>query len=135
MMYPAIRTKTGLNIIFGSLNPIFYEFENIIMCVKTGMLGPWGEQHSSPMAQSPEEYKKVMDAYLDAVPASRILLAYSGGFLAWYNATYGTEYNFENIHEMPVPAKGSPEARFGVFDDGYANSYTQTESKGRSLID
>lgn len=131
---PGHEDKNWIEYHLWQLKPIFHEFEDIIMCVKTGMLGPWGEQHSSPMSQNPEAYKKVMDAYLDAVPASRILIAYSGGFLVWYNATYGTKYNFDNIHEMPVPAKGSPEARFGVFDDSYANRYTQTESKGRSLL-
>ena len=131
---PGHTDKDWIEYHISQLKPIFHEFEDIIMCVKTGMFGPWGEQHSSPMAQSPEAYKKVMDAYLDAVPASRILIAYSGGFLVWYNATYGTKYNFDNIHEIPLPAKGSPEARFGVFDDSYANRYTQTESKGRSLL-
>ena len=131
---PGHTDKDWIEYHIWQLKPIFHEFEDIIMCVKTGMFGPWGEQHSSPMAQSPEAYKKVMDAYLDAVPASRILIAYSGGFLVWYNATYGTKYNFDNIHEIPVPAKGSREARFGVFDDSYANRYTQTESKGRSLL-
>ena len=131
---PGHTDKDWIEYHLWQLKPIFHEFEDIIMCVKTGMFGPWGEQHSSPMAQNPEAYKKVMDAYLDAVPASRILIAYSGGFLVWYNATYGTKYNFDNMHEIPVPAKGSPEARFGVFDDSYANSYTQTESKGRSLM-
>ena len=131
---PGHTDKNWIEYHIWQLKPIFHEFEDIIMCVKTGMFGPWGEQHSSPMAQSPEAYKKVMDAYLDAVPASRILIAYSGGFLVWYNATYRTTYNFDNMHEIPVPAKGSPEARFGVFDDSYANSYTQTESKGRSLL-
>ena len=131
---PGHTDKDWIEYHLWQLKPIFHEFEDIIMCVKTGMFGPWGEQHSSPMSQNPEAYKKVMDAYLVAVPASRILIAYSGGFLVWYNATYGTTYNFDNIHEIPVPAKGSPEARFGVFDDSYANSYTQTESKGRSLL-
>ena len=102
------------------LTPIFEEFEDIIMCVKTGMLGPWGEQHSSPEARNPDLYKKMLDAYLAAVPASRVLISHAGGFLAWYNATYGTAYTFSNIDEMPVPPKGSPEARFGFFNDSYA---------------
>ena len=42
------------------LKPIFEEYEDIIMCVKTGMLGPWGEQHSSPEAQSVDAYKKAL---------------------------------------------------------------------------
>ena len=131
---PGHENKNWIEYHIWQLKPIFHEFEDIIMCVKTGMFGPWGEQHSSPLSQNPEVYKKVMDAYLDAVPASRILIAYSGGFLVWYNATYGTAYNFDNLHEIPVPVKDSPEARFGVFDDSYANRYHQTESKGRSLL-
>ncbi|WP_188751433.1 DUF4832 domain-containing protein, partial [Parapedobacter defluvii] len=131
---PGHTDKNWIEYHIWQLKPVFHEFEDIIMCVKTGMFGPWGEQHSSPMAEDPEAYRKVMDAYLDAVPDSRILIAYSGGFLVWYNATYGTTYNFDNMHEIPVPKKGTPEARFGVFDDSYANRYTQTESKGRSLL-
>ncbi|MFZ0389076.1 MAG: DUF4832 domain-containing protein [Calditrichia bacterium] len=105
------------------LKPIFHEFEDIIMCVKTGMLGPWGEQHSSPMALSAEAAKKLFDAYLDVVPSSRILLTNQRLFLAWYNLTYGTSYTAANINTMPVPPKGSPEARFGFFDDSYAANY------------
>jgi len=102
------------------LKPIFHEYEDVIMCVKTGMFGPWGEMHSSPVSRDPGEYKKLFDAYLDAVPDSRGLLTTVGGFLAWYNLTYGTNYDFSNIDSMPVPPKGSPEARFGFFNDSYA---------------
>ena len=102
------------------LKPIFQEYEDVIMCIKTGMFGPWGEQHSSPEARSVDAYKMLLDAYLDAVPASRALLTHAGGFLAWYNETYGTTYTFTNIDAMPVPPKGSPEGRFGFFNDSYA---------------
>ncbi|MCL2604079.1 MAG: DUF4832 domain-containing protein [Defluviitaleaceae bacterium] len=102
------------------LVPVFAEFEDVIMCVKTGMVGAWGEQHSSPMSRDPKTYKFLLDAYLEAVPASRSLLTHAGGFLAWYNATYGTAYNFFNIDTMPVPKRGTPEARFGFFNDSYA---------------
>jgi hypothetical protein len=43
------------------LTPVFQEFEDIIMTVKTGMLGPWGEQHTSPEAQSVDAYKMLFD--------------------------------------------------------------------------
>lgn len=102
------------------LKPILHEFEDIIMCVKAGMFGPWGEMHTSPIARDPKEYKKLLDAYLDAVPASRSILAHAGAFLAWYNATYNKNYNFSNIDAIPAPRKGSPEARFGYFNDSYA---------------
>ena len=120
---PGHEDKNWIEYHLWQLKPIFHEFEDIIMCVKTGMLGPWGEQHSSPMALSANAAKKLLDAYLDVVPASRILLTNQRLFMAWYNLTYGTTYTATNIDAMPVPPKGSPEARFGFFDDSYAANY------------
>lgn len=129
--------KTWIQYHIWQLKPVFHEFEDIIMSVKTGMLGPWGEQHSSPEARSVDAYKMLLDAYLDAVPASRALLTHAGGFLAWYNETYGTTYTFSNINTMPVPPKGSPEARFGFFNDSHAAgnwSDNGSISEGNSMI-
>jgi hypothetical protein len=117
---PGHEDKNWVQYHIWQLKPIFHEFEDVIMCVKTGMLGPWGEQHSSPEAQSVDAYKKLLDAYLDAVPDSRALLTHAGGFLAWYNETYKTTYTFTNMDTMPIPPKGSPEGRFGFFNDSYA---------------
>lgn len=134
---PDHEDKNWIQYHIWQLKPIFHEFEDIIMCVKTGMLGPWGEQHSSPEARSVDAYKMLLDAYLDAVPASRALLTHAGGFLAWYNETYGTTYTFINIDAMPIPPKGSPEARFGFFNDSYAaGSWTDNGSlsEGNPMI-
>jgi len=119
---PGHEDKDWIEYHLWQLKPIFYEFEDIIMCVKTGMLGPWGEQHSSPMALSPEAQRKLMAACLDVVPASRILLTKERIFLSWYNYTYGTTYTAANINTMPVPPKGSPEARFGLYNDSFASN-------------
>lgn len=134
---PGHEDKNWIQYHIWQLTPIFQEFEDIIMTVKTGMLGPWGEQHTSPESQSVEAYKMLMDAYLEAVPSSRSLLTHAGGFLAWYNETYGTSYTFSNIHTMPVPPKDSPEARFGFFNDSYAAgswSDNGSLSEGESMI-
>jgi hypothetical protein len=117
---PGHEDKNWIEYHIWQLTPIFEEFEDIIMCVKTGILGPWGEQHSSPEARNADAYVKMLNAYLAAVPASRALLTHAGGFLAWYNQYYGTSYTFSNIDTMPVPPAGSPEARFGLFNDSYA---------------
>lgn len=117
---PGYLDKDWIEYHLWQLKPIFHEFEDIIMCVKTGMLGPWGEQHSSPLAQNVDAYKKLLDAYMDAVPASRALLTHAGGFLAWYNETYKTKYTFTDIDAMPLPPKGSPESRIGMFNDSYS---------------
>jgi len=117
---PGHEDKNWIQYHIWQLKPIFSELEDIIMCVKTGMLGPWGEQHSSSEARSMDAYKMLLDAYLDALPSSRALLTHAGGFLAWYNKTYRTTYTFTKIDAMPVPPEGSPEARFGFFNDSYA---------------
>jgi hypothetical protein len=117
---PGYTNKNWVEYHILQLKPILQEFEDVIMCVKAGMFGPWGEMHTSPVSRDPKEYKKLLDAYLDAVPASRSILAHAGGFLAWYNLTYNTHYNFSNINNLPVPPKGSREARFGFFNDSYA---------------
>ena len=129
---PGHTDKDWLEYHLLQLKPIFHEFEDVIMCVKTGILGPWGEQHSSPMSRNPAAYKKLLDAYLDAVPASRILLTHLGGFMAWYNATYGTNFTFDTMGNIPVPLEGSPEARFGVFDDSYAAGWNDGSSLSES---
>ncbi len=121
---PGHTDKDWIEYHLWQLQPIFHEFEDIIMCVKTGMLGPWGEQHSSPMALSPEANKKLFDAFLDVVPASRLLLTTQRVFLSWYNLTYGTAFTV--IDSIPVPPKGSPEARWGYFDDSYGSNYTNS---------
>ncbi|MGC1633169.1 MAG: DUF4832 domain-containing protein [Gelidibacter sp.] len=129
--------KTWIEYHIWQLKPVFQEFEDVIMSVKTGMLGPWGEQHSSPEAQSVDAYKKLLDAYLDAVPASRTLITHAGGFLAWYNESYGTRYTFSNIDTMPIPPKDSPEARFGFFNDSHAAGNWEDSgslSEGVSMI-
>ena len=117
---PGHTDKNWIQYHLWQLKPVFEEYEETIMCVKMGMFGPWGEQHTSPPARDPASWKMLFDAYLDAVPASRNLLTHAGAFLAWYNLTYNTAYDFSNIDTMPVPAPLSPEARFGFFNDSYA---------------
>ena len=106
------------------LKPVFHEFEDIIMGVDSGTFGPWGEMHSSTMSRDPDAYAMLLNALLDAVPPSRSIITHAGAFMAWYNAEYGTNYNFSNMDNLPVPPEGSPEARFGMFNDSYSRGGT-----------
>lgn len=121
---PEPETMEWIELHLQQLKPIFEEFEDVIMTVKTGMLGPWGEQHSSPMSLSAEAAKQFLDVYLEVVPESRTLLTNQRLFLAWYNLTYGTSYDASTMDNLPIPQQGTPEARFGFFDDSYAANYS-----------
>jgi len=100
--------------------PILQEYEDVIMSVDGGWFGPWGEMHSTTFGTSPEAYAWLLDAWLDAVPASRPISVHAGAFLSWYNNRYHTNYTFANIDTIPAPKPGTPEARFGFFNDSYA---------------
>ena len=102
------------------LKEIFYEYEDVIMHVDGGFFGPWGEMHSSTFGTSTAAYAWLMEALLDAVPPSRTISGHLGSFLSWYNWKYGTRYTFSNVDTMPAPQPGTPEARFGFFNDSYA---------------
>jgi hypothetical protein len=122
---PGHTEKSWIEYHLWQLTPVLHEFEDVITCVKTGMLGPWGEQHSSPQAQDPAAYASLLDAYLAAVPASRRLLTHVGGYLAWHNATHGTRLTFADLDTLPAPEPGSPGARFGFFHDSYAAGWSE----------
>jgi hypothetical protein len=102
------------------LKPILHEYEDVIMGVDAGIFGPWGEMHSTSFGTSPEAYAWLLNAWLDAVPESRSIVVQGGAFLSWYNAAYGKNYTFETIDQIPAPKQGTPEARFGFFNDSYA---------------
>lgn len=119
------------------LRSVFYEFEDVIMCVKGGFFGPWGEMHSSSYARTSEGYHWLLNALLDYVPSTRSILVHAGGVMAWHNVEYGTNYNFTNM--MPAPKMGSRAQRFGMFNDSYSRGgerYTDggSLSEGQALI-
>lgn len=119
------------------LRDVFSEFEDVIMCVKGGFLGPWGEMHSSSYANTAEGYHWLLNALLDYVPVSRSILVHAGGVMAWHNIEYGTNHSFNNL--MPIPERDSPAQRFGMFNDSYSRGgqgYTDggSLSEGNHLV-
>ena len=102
---------------YHQLKPIFKEYSDVIWAFDSGTFGPWGESHSNYEAEVPKNYKMVLDSLLDAVPDGKPIMTHVGGFLAWYNHTYHTTYTFGTLDTMPTQVRGTPEARFGMFDD------------------
>ncbi len=103
------------------LEPIWQENEDIIFANKGGFFGPWGEMHSSDYGKSKEAYAWLMQALLDAVPASRKLAVHAGAYISWYNSVHGTLFTFANMDYLPVPLRDTQESRFGLLNDSYAN--------------
>ena len=110
---------------YKQLAPIFKEYSDVIWAFDSGTFGPWGESHSCYEAEVPGNYKIILDSLLEAVPDGKAIMTHVGGFLDWYNRTYNTTYTFGNMETMPAPKRGTPEARFGMFDD--SNGYSSDE--------
>jgi len=109
------------------LKPIFQEFADIIWAFDHGTFGPWGESHSNYDAEDPDNYKIVLDSLLDMVPDGKPIITHVGAFLAWYNRTYNTSYDFGTLETLPFREHGTPEARFGLYDDMYGSGWSGDE--------
>ncbi len=134
---PGHEDKNWVQYHLWQLGDIFNEFEDVIMCVKGGFFGPWGEMHSSSYANTAEGYHWLLKTLLEYVPASRSILVHAGGVMAWHNVEYGTRYSFTNL--MPPPERGTPAQRFGMFNDSYSrggDEYTDggSLSEGSGLV-
>lgn len=134
---PGHEDKNWVQYHLWQIGNVFSEFEDVIMCVKAGFLGPWGEMHSSSYARTAEGYHWLLNGLLDYVPASRSILVHAGGVMAWQNIEYGTNYSFLNL--PPAPEHDSRAQRFGMFNDSYSrggNEYTDggSLSEGHRLV-
>ena len=134
---PGHENKNWVQYHLWQIGNVFSEFEDVIMCVKGGIFGPWGEMHSSSYARTAEGYHWLLNALLDYVPESRSILVHTGGVIAWQNVEYGTNYNFLNL--PPAPERGTRAQRFGMFNDSYSrggNGYTDggSLSEGYRLV-
>lgn len=93
-----------------SLCPIFNQFEKTITAVECGLIGPWGEMHSSAIATQ-ETYNKLIKCYLDNTN-NTIILCRRPKFVYEY---YG--YTLFNLDSFNVENN-----RLGVYNDGYLGS-------------
>ncbi len=118
---PGFENMNWVQYHYYQLAPIFQEYHDIIWAFDSGTFGPWGESHSNYEAEDPNNYKTVLDSLLAAVPDGKIIMTHLGGFLAWYNRTYNTQYTFGTLNTMPPIVRGTPEARFGMFEDSAAD--------------
>ena len=97
------------------LSDFFHEFEDVITAVEGGFLGPWGEQHSSPLL-STENLNLIIEGLLEAVPETRtISVRRPVTFANWAGVEIG------EIDEF-VADPGTAAYRVGIYNDGYLGS-------------
>ncbi|MDE6656236.1 MAG: DUF4832 domain-containing protein, partial [Anaeroplasmataceae bacterium] len=96
-----------------SLESLFSKYEKMITAVECGLVGPWGEMHSSKIANQ-ETYNSLIDSYLKVLPHSIKLLVRRPKFLYSY---YG--YTLSTLNEFNIE-----DCRLGVYNDGYLGSET-----------
>ena len=85
----------------------------MITAVEFGLIGPWGEMHSSTVANQ-TTYNTLIPEYLSATPESMKILLRRPKFVYSY---YG--YSLATLKDFSVSFN-----RLGVYNDGYLGSET-----------
>lgn len=94
--------------------PILEKHKETVTAIEAGMIGKWGEMHSTSSA-TPECINKVISAFLSSTSTIPILVR-----------TPVMIYNYLGITINDIDttkiAKNTPEYRLGMFDDGFLGS-------------
>ncbi len=142
-----IEAEPNLELILthiSQMQTLFRDNADVIMCIETGFVGPWGEMHSTSMAKRPSSVSAIMNALLDALPDSRSILVRNPEiYLNWYNLKYDSaaqeQYNASDSYTPYVingkyvfgqkqgylsladnpPLAGTAAARIGMYNDAY----------------
>ena len=94
------------------ISNVLYQYADIILCVQAGMIGPWGEWHSSSLLEGyPDEKQtrlrnQVVEAWIDSLPEQIVIQLRRPEFIRQAIAT------------------GLPINRMGFHDDALLSSYS-----------
>ncbi len=93
-----------------------------ILCLESGMLGPWGEQHSTAMATNKDYLVEVIDTWLSLLDKDiKINVRRPLYFVYWMNAHGYKECTVHNLKDYDYENIANA-YRIGVFNDGYLGS-------------
>jgi hypothetical protein len=105
------------------LGEVLYPFRDVIAGIETGMLGPWGEQHTSSMANDPHNFYRVIEKWSSAFPGERTLsFRRPLQILYWYNEKYNKNVDINEIDTLSADEFFLGENFVGQFNDGYLAS-------------
>ncbi len=93
--------------------PIINEYKDVVISVECGMVGPWGEMHSSDY-QGKEYIDQILDMYLDNLDESITLQVRHMGFVIQYAKTIDI-----GLLKMLPFDKDSKLYRLGMYNHGY----------------
>lgn len=103
---------------------VLKNYAGVLLAVESGMLGPWGEQHSTAAAANTSNYYQIVQKWLDSVPFVTVSVRRPLYFVYWYNQKYNTSFTIATIDQIPATSRGTDEYRVGVYNDGYLGSNT-----------
>lgn len=118
---------SDIDVILGHVDQIcniLKNYEDILTAVECGMVGPWGEMHSTTMASNLDNITAIMGRFLTGLSNVKTpLLVRQPLFI----------YEYLNLsHSGSVPlytvAKNSDAYRLGMYNDGYLGSSTDLDT-------
>ena len=98
-----------------ALSPVLTQYQDVIASVEAGFIGPWGEMHSSTMANT-QVFNRLINALIASVPDSIGITVRQPIFYADWRGI-----DIANI-DSDLPDSTSTAYRIGVFNDGYLGS-------------
>lgn len=99
------------------------KYSDVVLGIESGMLGPWGEQHSTTLASSgANTFYRLVQKWLDKTPQKIGITVRRPLFFAyWANEKLGLNLTVSDLADHDFSA--CPEVkRVGVFNDGYLGS-------------
>ena len=109
-----------------SLGAVISEYNDVILGVESGMVGPWGEQHSTALGSHEKSnagtYHKIVQAWLESTPSEiGVTVRRPLYFTYWLNKQYSLDLSIDDLADFDS-GKYSNASRVGVYNDGYLGS-------------
>ncbi len=98
----------------GELSEVLNNYVPTITAVEAGMIGPWGEMHSSDIS-TPENINKVIDAWLDNCPDLCVLVRTPKMIYDYLGVDFN---NISNYNFIP----NNKTKRLGLFNDAFLST-------------
>lgn len=96
---------------------VISQYTDVIAAVECGIIGPWGEMHTSDRTDAKSE-KKIIGKWLEVLPADlTVNVRKPSDFCAWSGV------DLENIDKYTAKV-GTDAYRIGMYNDGYLGSVT-----------